>query len=152
MGLFFNRGYPENFEEAEYLLSTLPGFTGIGHHEYTMDAALKNSDIFTAIMMIASDLAKMDINVKYHNVHDASHPVEMLLNKKPNPIYDGNSFTEIVFANPLLNNHGYMEIVRDINHQPKELYHLNTSALQLKKNSTTVYYLHTNERVIRYED
>ena len=152
MGLFFNRGYPENFEEAEYLLSTLPGFTGIGHHEYTMDAALKNSDIFTAIMMIASDLAKMDINVKYHNVHDAAHPVEMLLNKKPNPIYDGYTFKLIVFANALLTKHGYVEIVRDKNHQPKELYHLKTSELQLKKNRNTVYYLHKNERVIRYED
>ena len=108
MGLFFNRGYPVDEEEAEFLLSTLPGFTGIGHHEYTYDQALANSDIFTAVMMIASDLAKMDILVKNNNVHDPAHPIESLLNKKPNNIYDGYTFKFVVFANALLTKHGYV--------------------------------------------
>lgn len=152
MGLFFNRGYPHNEEEAEYLLSTLPGFNGIGHHEYTESEALKNSDIFTAIMMIASDLAKMNIRVKYHDVHDPEHRVEMLLNKKPNDIYDGYTFKFVVFANALLTKHGYVEIVRDKNGQPKALYHLKTSELQLKQNGNKLYYLHKNKRIIKYED
>ena len=152
MGLFFNRGYPHNEEEAEYLLSTLPGFTGIGHHEYTYDQALANSDIFTAVMMIASDLAKMDILVKNNNVHDPAHPIEMLLNKKPNNIYDGYTFKFIVFANALLTKHGYVEIVRDKKGQPVELYHLKTSQVELKQKNNRLYYLHKGEREINYAD
>lgn len=152
MGLFFNRGYPHNEEEAEYLLSTLPGFTGIGHHEYTYDQALANSDIFTAVMMIASDLAKMDILVKSNNVHDPAHPIEMLLNKKPNNIYDGYTFKFIVFANALLTKHGYVEIVRDNKGQPTELYHLKTSQVELKQKNNRLYYLHKGEREINYAD
>lgn len=144
MGLFFNRGYPHNEEEAEYLLSTLPGFTGIGHHEYTNDEALRNSDIFTAIMMIASDLAKMDIHVKKHNTHDAGHPIEMLLNKRPNEFYDGYMFKFAVIANALLTKHGYVEIIRDDKGQPKKLYHLKTSATTLKRNGNNIYYEHTD--------
>ena len=152
MGLFFNRGYPHNEEEAEFLLSTLPGFTGIGHHEYTYDQALANSDIFTAVMMIASDLAKMDILVKDDNVHDPKHPIEALLNKKPNNIYDGYTFKFIVFANALLTKHGYVEIVRDNKGQPTELYHLKTSQVELKQKNNRLYYLHKGEREINYAD
>ena len=152
MGLFFNRGYPHNEEEAEFLLSTLPGFTGIGHHEYTYDQALANSDIFTAVMMIASDLAKMDILVKNNNVHDPAHPIEALLNKKPNNIYDGYTFKFIVFANALLTKHGYVEIVRDNKNQPVELYHLKTSQVELKQKDNRLYYLHKGERKINYAD
>src|SRR5690625_385745 len=152
MGLFFNRGYPHNEEEAEYLLSTLPGFTGIGHHEYTYDQALANSDIFTAVMSISSDLAKMDILVKNDNVHDPAHPIEALLNKKPNNIYDGYTFKFIVFANALLTKHGYVEIVRDNKNQPVELYHLKTSQVELKQKDNRLYYLHKGEREINYAD
>src|SRR5699024_5920708 len=148
MGLFFNRGYPHNEEEAEFLLSTLTGFTGIGHHEYTYDQALANSDIFTAVMMIASDLAKMDILVKNDNVHDPTHPIEALQNKKPNNIYDGYTFKFIVFANALLTKHGYVEIVRDKKGQPVELYHLKTSQVELKQKNNRLYYLHKGEREI----
>lgn len=152
MGLFFNRGYPHNEEEAEYLLSTLPGFNGIGHHEYTHEQALANSDIFTAVMMIASDLAKMDILVKENNIHDPNHPVEMLLNKKPNQFYDGYTFKLIVFANALLTKHGYVEIVRNNKGQAIELYHLKTSEVELKQKNNRLYYLHKNKRRINYAD
>lgn len=152
MGLFVKRGYPENEEEYEALVSLLPGYSGPGHKAYTGAEAMQNSDIFTAIMMIASDLAKMNIVVKENNVHDANHPVEMLLNKKPNNIYDGYTFKLTVFANALLTNHGYVEIVRDKKGQPKELYHLKTSEVQLKKNRNEVYYLHKDHRRLNYED
>ena len=152
MGIFYNAGYPRNSEEAEYILSTLPGFTGIGHHEYTYDQALANSDIFTAVMSISSDLAKMDILVKNNNVHDPAHQIEALLNKKPNNIYDGYTFKFIVFANALLTKHGYVEIVRDKKGQPTELYHLKTSQVELKQKDNRLYYLHKGERKINYAD
>lgn len=152
MGLFFNRGYPHSEEEAEYLLSTLPFFQGIGHHEYTNDEALMNSDVLTAIVMIAGDLAKMDIHVKKHNVHEQGHSIEMLLNKRPNDIYDGYIFKFAVFASALLTKHGYVEIVRDDKGQPRKLYHIQTHEVQLIKENNEVYYWHKNERRIDYDD
>ena len=102
--------------------------------------------------MIASDLAKMDILVKNNNVHDPAHPIEALLNKKPNNIYDGYTFKFIVFANALLTKHGYVEIVRDNKNQPVELYHLKTSQVELKQKDNRLYYLHKGERKINYAD
>ena len=95
MGLFY-RGYPHTEEEAEYLVSLLPGFQGIGHDEVVDTDMLRNSDIFTAIMMIASDLAKMDIQVKKDGIHSKGHKTERLINKAPNGIYDGYTFKLIV--------------------------------------------------------
>ena len=152
MGLFY-RGYPHTEEEAEYLVSLLPGFQGIGHDEVVDTDMLRNSDIFTAIMMIASDLAKMDIQVKKDGIHSKGHKTERLINKAPNGIYDGYTFKLIVFANALLTKHGYVEIVRDNNQQPDELHHLKTSDVELKKNRDgTLYYMHKKKRRIDFND
>lgn len=152
MGLFVKQGHPANEEDYEALVSILPGYSGPGNKGYTGADALLNSDIFTAIMMIASDLARMDIIVKKDNVHDSDHPIEILLNKKPNNIYDGYTFKLAVFASALLTKHGYVEIVRDDRGQPKELYHLKTSEVQLKKDNNKVYYRHKEKRKLNYED
>src|SRR5699024_11012083 len=86
------------------------------------------------------------------NIHDPTHPVETLINKKPNNIYDGYTFKFIVFANALLTKHGYVEIVRDKKGQPTELYHLKTSQVELKQKNNRLYYLHKGEREINYAD
>jgi HK97 family phage portal protein len=154
MGLFY-RSMPHTEEEAEYLVSLLPGFQGISSTEYTTSDLIKNSDIFTAVMMIASDLAKMDIHVIKNGERDKkNNSIEMLLNKRPNQLYDGYVFKMIVFSNALLTKHGYVEIIRD-NHtkQPKELHHLKTSEVELKKDGNgALHYLHKGKRKIDYYD
>lgn len=152
MGIFIKRGYPHSEEEMEALISTLPGFVGIGHHELTSVEALRNSDVFTAIMMIASDLAKMDIHVKQDNRREPYHMVDRLLNKRPNQVYNAYVFKLIVVANALLTKHGYVEIIRDKTGRPIELYHLKTSEVELKSNERHFYYLYQNKRKISYTD
>ena len=102
MGIFINSRHPTNEEEYEALVSLLPGYRGPSHISYTDREILQNSDVFTAIMMVASDLAKMDIHVKHDNEHDNNHVVERLLNKKPNNLYNPYMFKLTVFANSLL--------------------------------------------------
>ena len=154
MGIFVNSRSPANEEEYEALVSLLPGYQGPGHHEYAGVEALANSDVFTAIMMIASDLAKMDIHVKNENIIDRNHPVNKLLNRRPNPLYNAYTLKLITFANAMLTKHGYIEIVRGQDGQPQQLYGVKTSQVQLKKNGRLQYELTENgqKRIVPYED
>ncbi|RYR96027.1 phage portal protein, partial [Staphylococcus pseudintermedius] len=45
------------------MVQTLPGFQGQPIRNYTDVEAIRHSDIFTAVMMIASDLARMPIRL-----------------------------------------------------------------------------------------
>lgn len=156
MGIFVNSRSPSNEEEYEALVSILPGYQGPGHHEYAGVEALNNSDIFTAVMMLASDLAKMDIHVKEENVIDRNHKVDRLLNKRPNNIYNAYTLKLVTFANAMLTKHGYIEIERDSKGQPDKLYTVKTSAVQLKKSKQgQLYYevtINDKTREVRYED
>lgn len=152
MGIFVNNAYPGTDEEYEALVSLLPFYQGPGHDEYTCSEFLRNSDIFTAIMMIASDLAKMDVHVKNGNERDATHAVDRLLNKKPNNLYNAYVFKFILIANSLLSKHGYAEIVRDSKGQPKELYHVKTSSVELIKGRDAHYQVGKDKRRVDYED
>ncbi|MBZ5203205.1 phage portal protein [Planomicrobium chinense] len=132
-------------EEMQLLVSTLPGFVGVDSAEYTGVEAIKNSDVFTAVMMIASDLAKMRIQVTNSGIHDPTDKLETLFNVRPNKAYNGYIFKLTVFANALLTKNGYIEIVRSPQGEPLELYHLKTSrmALKQKAGSTELYYEYT---------
>ena len=154
MGIFVNSRSPANEEEYEALVSLLPGYQGPGHHEYTGVEALANSDVFTAIMMIASDLAKMDIHVKNENIIDRNHPVNKLLNRRPNPLYNAYTLKLITFANAMLTKHGYIEIVRGTDGQPQQLFGVKTSQVQLKTNGRLQYELTENgkKRIVAYEN
>lgn len=153
MGIFYRNTVPHTEEEAEYLVSLLPGFQGIQSSYHSNEEMLKNSDIFTAIMMISSDLAKMDIHVKKDGERDSGSGIETLLNKRPNKLYDSYTFKLIVFANALLSKHGYVEIIRNHNQQPIELIHRTTSDMELKQSDDgTLHYMHKNKRRIPYYD
>ena len=53
------RNYTE--EEAEVLISMLPGFTGTSTR-FVSAKAIENSDVFTIVNLLASDVASLDIN------------------------------------------------------------------------------------------
>lgn len=142
MGIFYSKRALHTEDEMEILVSTLPGFSGISTSDYSDVEAMKNSDIFTAVMMIASDLAKMRIQVTDNGIHDKGNALESLLNVRPNRFYNGYIFKLTVFANALLTKNGYIEVERDEEGDPVALYHMKTSRVSLKqrKNSTEVYY------------
>lgn len=144
MGLFYQTRALATEEDLHQLVSILPGFQGLPSNVTAEFEAVKNSDIFTATMMIASDLAKMRIQVVEEGVRKKADPLENLLNVRPNLTYNSYIFKLTVFANALLTKHGYVEIVRDPGGRPIELYHLKTSEMELKQRAdNTLYYIHT---------
>ena len=66
LGYFYKtemRDLKYNEEDLQMMVQTLPGFQGTKLREYEGIEAIKHSDIFTAVMMIASDLARMPIRL-----------------------------------------------------------------------------------------
>lgn len=134
MGIFLNntRDLQYNEDDLQMMVQTLPGFQGQSITTYSSVEAIKNSDIFTAVTMIASDLARMPIRLIENKQIDYNHPLTKLFNIRPNNMYNGYMFKFIVFANALLTSHGYVEIFRDIKGNPNGLYFRKTSEVQLK--------------------
>lgn len=114
-------------EEQQQLISVLPGFRGLDERAYKGVDAIKNSDIFTAVMMISSDVASLRLEMMKENIKDASDSFLPLMNIKPNQYYTGYQLKFILMANALLNGQSFAEIVRDGNDKPIAIYHLPNS-------------------------
>lgn len=145
MGIFYRNishaGYTE--DDLEVFVSTLPGFQGT-NTEWTSVEAIKNTDVFKAVVMIASDLAKMDIQVRRDGVIDENHELSFLLNKRPNNAYNGYKLKFAFFANALLNRNSYLE-KQYVNNRLVGLKLLRPSAVTLKDDQREIYYEVTDE-------
>lgn len=145
MGIFYRNishaGYSE--DDLEVFVSALPGFQGT-NTEWTSVEAIKNTDVFKAIVMIASDLAKMDIQVRRDGVIDENHELSFLLNKRPNNAYNGYKLKFAFFANALLNRNSYLE-KQYANNRLVALKLLRPSAVTLKDDQREIYYEVTDE-------
>lgn len=132
---FFNfekRDFTE--DEAEILISRLPGFDGV-RTDFTSAKAIENSDIFTIVNLLASDVASLDVKKKKDDV-SVKDDLTSLLNIKPNSLYSGGTFKFIITANALLNGESFAEIVRD-KKGPTALAHLANSNVTVKMNEET---------------
>ncbi|MCG2355692.1 phage portal protein [Staphylococcus epidermidis] len=143
MGIFYNkenRHHSLNVNNDYNMLSAFPSHViPAGNLEWNEYRALRNSDIFTAVTTIAKDIAKLDIKVRQNGITKEKDRLENLINNRPNPYYNGYMLKFIVMLNALLTRHGYILIER-ANGQPIELYHLKTSAVQLKEVDDGYYY------------
>lgn len=146
MGIFYKtemRDLKYNEEDLQMMVQTLPGFQGTKLGEYEGIEAIKHSDIFTAVMMIASDLARMPIRLISNGQIDYGNKIVNLLNNRPNPMYNGYIFKLVVFASALLTSHGYVEIARDKIGKPTNLTFRKTSEVELKSDRRgQPYYFH----------
>lgn len=134
----FNKGnYTE--DDLQLMVETLPGFQGTPLRSTTDVDAIKNTDVFKAVVMIASDLAKMDITVRKDNIVDKDHKYSFLLNKHPNRAHNGYKLKFAFFANALLNKNSYLEIKR-VNGSIVELKNLLPSQVNLKDDGDTIHY------------
>src|SRR5699024_2485873 len=133
------RSYTE--EEKEVLISTLPNFVGLSSGSYTSAKAIENSDVFTAVHMVASDIASLSIQKHVNNVNDPTDNLSKLINIKPNPYYSGYQFKFILVANSLLNGESFAEVVRDEKGNIVELYHVKNSEISYKQDESTKYKL-----------
>ncbi|WHI59005.1 phage portal protein [Mammaliicoccus lentus] len=134
MGIFYEtrQRYSDNSDMQEalgvYPFQTVPLST-LDWHDFK---ALRNSDIWTAVTLLSRDIAKLDIKVRENGIYKDKDQLEMLLNKRPNNVYNGYMLKYVVMMNALLTNHGYIKIERNPNGGIYELYFLQTSRVTLQ--------------------
>lgn len=81
--------------------------------QYTSIKALRNSDVFTAVKIISSDVASSPIELLGNNTdNDNLNYLNHLLNVKPNKQMDGWHLKFTLMANMLLNGNSYAEIIK----------------------------------------
>src|SRR5690625_6228491 len=100
----------------------LPGFTGTSTN-FTSAKAIENSDVFTIVNLLASDVASLDVDMFRDDI-TSPNEITRLLNVAPNGLYSGGSLKFIITANALLNGESFCEIIRDPNGKVIALYHL----------------------------
>lgn len=116
----------------------LPGFTGTSTN-FVSAKQIENSDVFTIINLLASDVASLDVNKTVNGIPEADD-ITRLLNIKPNNLYSGGTLKFIITANALLNGESFVEIIRDGN-KVYALNHLKNSQVTVKMDNTTNYKL-----------
>lgn len=131
---------------------------GLDGLSYASVSAIKNSDVFTAVLTLASDIAASPIMVHQNGVEEKDSDLFRLLNEKPNDYYSGYFFKFILVANALMNGQSYAEIVRDKEGTPLELIHLLNSEVyveQLQDRNEILYRYYPSggkERVLKPEN
>lgn len=147
MGIFYETR-SNNYVDAQpndAIFSAFPAHSiplnALGYDEYK---ALRNSSVWTAVNLISRDISKMDIRIKQNGVFKDGDRLEYLLNKQPNEYMNAYMFKYAVMMNALLTGHGYIKIERNPNNQPYELYHIQTSKVQLKDAEDGGYYYEIN--------
>ena len=94
---------------------------------------LRNSDVFTAIKIIASDIASSPLQVVQKGMPQDENEIVHLMNTRPNEEMDGWHFKFSLAANMLLNGNSFAEIIRE-GGKVKELHLLPNSSVTVKQN------------------
>lgn len=102
---------------------------------FTSVRALRNSDVFAAARIIASDIASSPIQLVKDNMPQADDEIVKLLNEKPNPEMDGWHFKFALAINMLLNGNSFAEIKREGN-KAVELHLLPNSSVTVKQSDS----------------
>lgn len=131
------RNYTE--EEAEVLISMLPCFSGTSTN-YTSAKAIENSDVFTIVNLLASDVSSLDVDFKKNEI-TTTDGVTNLFNTNPNNLYSGGTLKFILTANALLNGESFAEIIRNRSGKAIAFYHRKNSQVIVKMDETTNYQL-----------
>ncbi|WP_040981073.1 phage portal protein [Oceanobacillus jeddahense] len=141
MGTFFNRTESRSLsqDDADALISMLPGYSGMPTN-FVGAKAIENSDVFTVLNLLASDVASLDINFTKNSVNKPNNIAD-LFNVKPNSLYSGGTLKFIITANALLNGESFCEIVKNKNGKVVAFYHLRNSQVVIKKDADTNYQL-----------
>lgn len=128
-----NRTYQE---DADFLFKLLATENEIS---YSSARAIENSDVFTVVNLLASDVASLDVEKRVDSVVTRDS-VTRLLNIKPNNLYSGGTLKFILVANALLNGESFCEIIKK-DGRLLALNHLPNSCVTVKRDDTTRYNL-----------
>ncbi|WP_125708063.1 phage portal protein [Companilactobacillus zhongbaensis] len=93
--------------------------------------AINNSDVFSAIRILASDVASSPIQLLRGETLAVKDKYFNLLNKKPNDLIDGFHLKFALMANLLLNGNAYAEI--DDVDNPREIKFVKNSSMTVKQ-------------------
>ena len=133
MALFKSLNKPVGTSEP--FLDAVISMTSTDNTTYTDIKALKNSDVFTAVKIIASDIASSPIELIEDKMVLTSHDLDYLLNVRPNEEVDGWHFRFALAVNMLLNGNSFAEIIRE-DSKIKSLRLLKNSSVTLLENDT----------------
>lgn len=133
MALFKSLNKPVGTSEP--FLDAVISMTSTDNTTYTDIKALKNSDVFTAVKIIASDIASSPIELIEDKMVLTSHDLDYLLNVRPNEEVDGWHFRFALAVNMLLNGNSFAEIIRE-DSKIKSLRLLKNSSVTLLQNDT----------------
>lgn len=140
MGIFYKDNRSLSGEEQEALISLLPGYQSTSRM-FTSAKAIENSDVFTAVHMISSDIATLQLEKRIRGTREMNDYIANLFNVKPNSIYNGYQFKFILMANALLNGEAFAEIIRDRKGNPTELVFRPNNSIIIKMDQDTSYRL-----------
>lgn len=107
---------------------------------FTSARALRNSDVFTAVKIIASDIASSPIQLIKDNMPQTDNELVKLLNEKPNSEMDGWHFKFALAVNMLLNGNSFAEIKRTGNKITELHLLLNSSVTVTQSDDGTLSY------------
>lgn len=120
--------------------------TSTDNTTYTSVKALKNSDVFTAVKIIASDIASSPIEVLEDKM-TTEHDLDYLLNVKPNKEVDGWHLKFSLAVNMLLNGNSFAEIIRsDKGISEIKLLPNSTVTLKQKEDDSLVYIVNETDK------
>lgn len=137
MGLFIKQE-TRSFDSTTNI-SDLPGIS-FGR-TYSSVQAIENADVFTAVQMIASDIASLPLQRLQHSMLEHHDELATLFNIKPNQYYNAYQLKFIMVANALLNGESFVEVVRDKTGTPIGLFHIRNSVISYKQDETTQFKL-----------
>lgn len=121
-------------------LDAVVSMTDDNNTSYTGIKAIKNGDVFTAVKLVASDIATSPIQVITGGQVQQDDELTDLVNRKPNAKIDGWHFKFALAVNMLLNGNSFAEIVTD-NTGVKSLELLTNSTVAMKeKTNGSIYY------------
>jgi HK97 family phage portal protein len=113
------------------------------------EEALRNSDIYTAVRIISSDIAGLNIKVLNKNQEEFNEDLNYLLNVKPNANNTAYSFKFSLVANAFLNGNGYAHIIRDKQKKPQELRILKSSNMTATIEKGKLIYKYNGDVILK---
>lgn len=140
MAFFKNMTNQSREDNSEPFLDALISMTSNDSGMYVGAGALRNSDVFTAVRVIASDLATNPI--EYNDKR-----ISVLLNKAPNDHMTAWAFKFALAANMLLNGNSFARVTKNPSGQVTGFELIANSQMVVKQDDTTgiVSYEYTPE-------
>lgn len=120
---------------------------------FTNVNAIRNSDVFTSVSIIASDIASSPVQLMKNNMPQADDELVHLINEQPNSVMDGWHLKYALAVNMLLNGNSFAEIIRE-DEKPVAIELLPNSSVTVTQadNGTIRYNVGEKKRAVKPSD